>query len=187
MTSFGYTGWLINDHASLVWLDIPRQNGAVPDIQFRRTIDGVITHVLIDVSMVGTRGRFILGQASPQKVAGLSQALALRDGGALCLERESRKRSHYRDLAAQLARNGARVEIIPFVCQSMGGVGPAAWRFVNRLAGWAAAASDECRPFLSIRRGMRARIGWNAAASRATITAKGCGLAQQDPVERFRI
>ena len=41
------------DHASLAWLAIPRQCGAVPDIQFTRTIDGAITHVLIDVSMVG--------------------------------------------------------------------------------------------------------------------------------------
>ena len=67
----------------------------------------------------------------------------------------------------------------------MGGVGPAAWRFINRMAGWAAAASDDGSPFLSLRRGMLARIGLNAAASWATITAKGCGVVQLDPAVRF--
>ena len=53
------------------------------------------------------------------------------------------------------------------------------------MAGWAAAASDDGSPFLSLRRGMLARIGLNAAASWATITAKGCGMAQLDPAVRF--
>ncbi len=173
------------DHGSLQWVNIDRCEGAVPDIQFRRTIEGQITHVLIDVSMVGTPGRHILGQAPLRELKGYARARALHDGGALCTTREQVKRRHYRALIRRLRAQGDKVEFIPFVCQSMGGVGPAAWRFINRMAGWAAAASDDGSPFLSLRRGMLARIGLNAAASWATITAKGCGVVQLDPAVRF--
>ena len=171
------------DEGSMRWMTAATWHGRTPDITFSRTADGVTTLVAVDVSMVGVLGKHILGDPHSGQPQGMTRAQAMNDGSALLRRRERSKRDHYANMVACLRRQpDTRVLFIPFVCQSMGGLGEVAWRFINHLAGWAVAATG--RPYLAVRRLMMAHVGVVAAASWASITAQGVQLAHLDMAVR---